>query len=171
LVTFDGVLRGQNTIGGHIAMQLEWHERMLQVLAPSSDGTVSRIVPGSQLRVTGVCQSDPAPYAELGMRIAAVRILTRSAADIKVLARPLWWTVQRALAVMGVMALIIVAALIWIKQLRSQVEERTAQLAAEIRLREQTERQRALDQERARIAKDLHDDLGQILQIVFLRES
>src|SRR5204862_2086173 len=58
LVTFDGILRAQNTVGGHTVMQLEWHERMLQVLVPSSEAAVSKIVSGSQLRVTGVCQSD-----------------------------------------------------------------------------------------------------------------
>jgi signal transduction histidine kinase len=171
LVTLDGVLRGQNTIGAHIVMVLEWHDRMLQVLVPSGETGVSRIVPGSRLQVTGICQSDPAPYAELGLRVAAVRILTRSASDVQVLARPSWWTVRRALTVMGVMGFLIVAALVWIEQLRTQVEERTAQLAAEIQLREQTERQRALEQERARIAKDLHDDLGaNLTQIVFLSQ-
>ena len=73
--------------------------------------------------------------------------------------------------VMGGMAFVIVAALVWIKQLRRQVEERSAQLAAEIHLREQTERQSALEQERARIAKDLHDRLGSMLSAIKLQFS
>ena len=69
---------------------------------------------------------------------------------------------------MGGMVVTILAALIWIKELRRQVGERTVQLSAEIRLRERTEHHHALEQERARIAKDLHDDLGATLtQIVY----
>jgi signal transduction histidine kinase len=171
LVVVEGVLLGQNTIGAHVVMALEWNERTLQVLVPVKEAAALTIVPGSRLRVTGVCQVESTPYAELGLRVATVRILTRSAADIAVLSRPPWWTVKRALTVMGGMAFVILAALIWIKQLRKQVEERSRQLASEIHLREQTERRSALEQERARIAKDLHDDLGaNLAQIVFLSQ-
>jgi signal transduction histidine kinase len=48
----------------------------------------------------------------------------------------------------------------WINQLRRQVEQRTAQLQREIRERERAERHRAIETERSRIARDLHDDLG-----------
>jgi signal transduction histidine kinase len=171
LVSVEGVLLGRNTIGAHEVMALEWHERTLQVLVPVKAAAALALVPGSRLRVTGVCQVESTPYAELGLRVATVRILTRTAADLVVLSRPPWWTVKRALTVMGAMAFVILAALIWIKQLRKQVEERSQQLATEIQLREQTERRSALEQERARIAKDLHDDLGaNLAQIVFLSQ-
>jgi signal transduction histidine kinase len=170
LITLEGVLLGQSTLGAHIVLALEWVDQRLQVLVPPKSDLPS-IAPGTKLRVTGVCQIDPVPYAELGLRVGSVRILTRSAADLLVLARPPWWTVRRALGVIGGMALVILVALVWIKQLRRQVEERTVQLTAEIQLREQTERQRTLEQERARIAKDLHDDLGaNLTQIVFLSQ-
>jgi signal transduction histidine kinase len=171
LVTLDGLLRSQNTMGANTVLALEWEDNVLQVFVPGKDIDLSKLALGSRLRVTGVCQVDPVPYAELGLGVGAVRILTRSAEDLLVLERPPWWTVQRALAFMGGMAFVILAALIWIKELRRQVGEQTMQLTKEIQLREQMERHRALEQERARIAKDLHDDLGaNLTQIVFLSD-
>lgn len=171
LVTLEGILRSENTVGGNTILALEWQDRTLQVFVPGSENNLVKFALGSRLRVTGVCQLDPSPYAELGLGVEVVRIQTRSPLDLELLAKPSWWTVQHTLTLMGAMAFIIFAALIWITELRRQVGERSRQLSAEIRLREQTERHRALDQERARIAKDLHDDLGaNLTQIVFLSE-
>jgi len=169
LVTFDGVLRGQNTVGANSFLALEWQDRTLAVIVPADQLAFPKITPGSYVRITGVCQIDPAPYAELGLGVGAVRIQARSPGDIRVLALPSQWTVRRALMVVGGMAFIILAALVWIKVLRRQVAAGARQLAAEIQRREQTERRHALAQERARIAKDLHDDLGaNLTRIVFL---
>jgi signal transduction histidine kinase len=44
--------------------------------------------------------------------------------------------------------------------LHRQVEERTRQLEQQIQARQRVEQQRALEQERTRLARDLHDDLG-----------
>lgn len=170
LVTLEGTVRGQNSLGAHNSLALEWSDRTLQVLV-STNVDLPTYVPGTRLHITGVCQIDQMPYAELGLRVGAVRILPRTLNDFVVLARPPWWTVRRALTAMGGMAFVILAAFIWIKQLRRQVEERTNQLTSEIQLREQTERQRSLEKERARIAQDLHDDLGaNLTQIVFLSQ-
>ena len=61
--------------------------------------------------------------------------------------------------------------MVWNKALHRQVQERGRQLETEIRHREQAEQQRAAEAERARIARDLHDDLGTGLTEVSLLAS
>jgi len=171
LVTFEGLLRGQTMIGVNLLLDMEWQDRTLQVLVPRQAGDSFKTQLGSRLQVTGVCQIDPPSYPELGLVPGAVRILTRSPEDLIVLARPPWLTGLRALALVGGMFFVVLAGLVWIRELRRQVDERTTQLSTEIQLRERAESRHALEQERARIAKDLHDDLGaNLTQIIFLSE-
>jgi signal transduction histidine kinase len=49
---------------------------------------------------------------------------------------------------------------LWITQLHRQVDKRTIELETQIQKRQRVEHQRTMEQERARIAQDLHDDLG-----------
>jgi signal transduction histidine kinase len=64
------------------------------------------------------------------------------------------------LSLMGILVTILIIAVFWIKLLHRKVADRTAQLETQIQKRQQAERQRLVAQERARVAHDLHDDLG-----------
>jgi signal transduction histidine kinase len=117
------------------------------------------LAPGSRLELMGV-------YAGLGgnratgQEITSFELLINSVGGIRVLARPPWWTLKRLLFATGGLACVLAAAGLWITQLHRQVEERSAQLAAQIQQRQQIEHQRTMEEERTRIAQDLHDELG-----------
>jgi signal transduction histidine kinase len=67
---------------------------------------------------------------------------------------------QRLLLITGVLACLLIGTILWITQLHRQVEERTKQLKVQIHERQRVEQRHAMEQERARVAQDLHDELG-----------
>lgn len=117
---------------------------------------------GSRLEITGVYAGNGGNRTA-SKDVASFELLVQSPADIQMLARPPFWTLQRTLVLVGVLVGILALSLVWIRLLHHEVQQRSAQLEAEVQNREQAERQHALAQERARIARDLHDDLGSSL--------
>jgi signal transduction histidine kinase len=131
--------------------------------APGTGRSKGQDLPvGSRLELTGV-------YAGIGgnrptsEKVASFELLLNSLADIQVLERPPFWTLQRTLVLVAALLCILGLALAWIRLLHRQVQQRTEQLRIEVHQREQAEQRHALAQERTRIARDLHDDLGSSL--------
>ena len=114
---------------------------------------------GSRLALVGV-YAVQGGNPVLDGNVAPFDLLLHSPADIQVLSKPSWWTLPRLLVIVGVLVCALVLPVLWITQLHRQVEERTAELATQIHNRQRVEHQRAMEQERARIAQDLHDELG-----------
>lgn len=161
-ISVEGKLLGWHLEQGVLVLEIQSGQHLyLARLAPGTSDQISLRV-GSRLTLNGV-------FVERGRnqgptaRAESFDLLINSPADIVVLSQPSWWTLQRLLIVMGLLLVVLAFTAIWIKQLRRLVEQRTAQLQSEIRERERAEHQHALEAERSRIARDLHDDLGSSL--------
>jgi signal transduction histidine kinase len=158
-VVVQGILASvrESAAGSVLEIQSGTWRFLARIAAPA--GFIRSLRLGSRLELTGVYHAETG-YQSLGADVAPIDLLLNSAADVRVLAAPSWWTPGRVLAVAGTLALLLVATLLWATLLRRKVEQRTRELGIEIQSREQAEKQRAIAQERARIAHDLHDELG-----------
>jgi signal transduction histidine kinase len=113
---------------------------------------------GSRLQLVGVYAAASADHFD--SRADPFELLLNGPAAIDVIQLPPWWTVRRALGMAAALAGTLGLTFIWVTLLKRKIETRTAQLQKEIEERQQVERQRVMEQERTRVAQDLHDELG-----------
>ena len=93
-------------------------------------------------------------------RIEGVALALRTADDLKILARPPWWTTTRLLTVVGALTTLLVGLVFWNRSINRVAERRGRQLLRErIANADATLR---ID-ERTRLAVELHDSLSQTL--------
>ncbi len=155
LITLEARLLRQQRLGSKVVLEFQSGERVFQALLPEKDNSALSLTRHSLLRLTGVCQVEPLPFAELGKTPGSFKLLVRSPADLVVLEKPSWWTLRRALALAAALVVVLALAAAWIAILRRQVYERTKQLQHEITEHEKTEAQ--LAQETKRVQAEIEE--------------
>jgi signal transduction histidine kinase len=154
-VKLQGLLENLRSTPTEEALEMRVGLRSFLAVLPGPDKNVRAIPAGSRLEMTGTCVMQGT-----GQDVASFGLLLNSPSDITVLARPPWWTLTKLLVILGALACVLAVTVLWITQLRRKVEERGAELEVQIRERQRVQQQHAMEQERARIAQDLHDELG-----------
>jgi signal transduction histidine kinase len=158
LVRIEAVLLGDNVERGERILELQTGAHHFLARLNSNPQAWAKLSPGSRLQLTGVYASAIEPPTS--SNLDAFELLLNNPAGIVVLQQPPWWTVRRAIGVAAMLAGALGLAFVWITLLRRKVEQRTAQLKTEIEARQKLEQHRAMEQERIRVAQDLHDELG-----------
>ncbi|MEO7412933.1 MAG: sensor histidine kinase [Opitutaceae bacterium] len=148
-------------------LTLQRGEMILGAILPAGETRhLDQLRPGSQLEITGIVQLEYTTVAAPRLSLVPTRldVILRSAEDVRVVRSPSWWTAERLLAAMAIVALAFGAALVWAWQLRLQVRRKTEQLAVEIHARRDAAVEfQATLRERNRLAANLHDTLLQTL--------
>jgi signal transduction histidine kinase len=160
-IRIEGILAGQHTEEDTLVLHIQIPSHLFLARVANA-GSLRPLRLGSKLSLTGIYVSDArqgAPSSEASQ----FELLLNAPSDVAVISVPSWWTLQRLLSAMGALLGTLALAAVWIALLRRQVAQRTLQLQHEIRERERAERKHALEAERTRIARDLHDDLGSSL--------
>ena len=170
LVQIDGTLLSMKDSPEGYVLDVQSGVRRFTATVRSRGRLDANMIARCRIELTGVYLGQGGNRV-LGRPIDSFQLLLNSGSDVRVLSYPPWWTLARMLIVLGVLLVVLVAALVWIKLLHRTVEERTQQLGDQIRQRQRAERHRGIEQERARVSNDLHDDLGASLTEVNMLTS
>jgi len=161
LVAVEGVVLDASSgpDGGTLLLQCG-PARVTARLGPPAIPPKDSLKPGSRLRLTGISVLQPdrmRQIKDLGLLTAeSLTLLLRRPADIEVLEAAPWWTLPKALAVLGGVSLLALMAGAWATLLRRQVAEQTSIISSKVR-------RETLHEDRLRIARELHDTLDQEL--------
>ena len=158
-VQVEGVLTETSKAGSDRLLILQDGAQNFVARVSAGDEVLQSLPIGSRLELVGVYAVQEGRQG-FNHQTGSFEVLLNSMSDVKILARPPWWTLRRLLVVVGTLAGVLVIAILWITQLHRTVEERTVQLTKEIEERRRIEQHRATEKERARVAQDLHDELG-----------
>jgi signal transduction histidine kinase len=167
LVHANATLLNQSTIHSKQVLELQKQQHVFVASLAAGHGLLPKLLPGSQVLITGVCDDETAVATPASQKIppsqslASVSILLRAPDDVLLVSGPPWWTWRRTTITAGTLLATLALALLWVHALRRRLER---QHAAQLAFSRQVLRR--LEDERKRIAVNLHDSLGQTLMVI-----
>ncbi len=134
LVRIEGTLVSREATLAHQVLTMRAGDHLFNAHLPYLGPPISLPAPGAVLRLTGICVIR---VEERGMDTVTtgMDLILRSSDDVQVVRPAPWWDTQRALRVLSIMGLAILASGVWILLLRKRVQRQTAII------REQLERE------------------------------
>lgn len=161
-VRFSGIVRGLRFAGDETTLKVECDGHLVNVDASSCPETLESLEAGCLIEIGGACVMESEAWSPdtVFPRVVGFTLVLRTPDDIRITARPPWWTTSRLLVAVGVLLAIIAAVLVWNILLRRISERRGKQLAQEQVARVESDLK---IYERTRLAVELHDALSQTL--------
>ena len=143
-------------------LYLESDSFMLPIDASSCPAALDGITAGCKIAASGtyILETDNLRADNVFPQISEILVAVRRPEDIKLIARPPWWTPGRLSALVGALVAVMLGVFAWNVSLRRRAERRGQELADE-QLAHVTAELKV--NERTRLAVELHDSLSQTL--------
>ena len=153
-IRITGDVIGVESSGGHIGtILISGNERVLAIDTSTVPDAANGISAGCKIEVSGVCILETENWRpnSLFPPASGYRVVVRNPQDLKILSHPPWWTPEKLLVVIGVLAAVLAGLLIRLavrKRFTAIIDK--AKIAAKVG-------------ERTRLAVELHDSIAQDL--------
>ena len=166
-IRIKGNVRSLPAVDGNGRIYMEDGDDLVPVDVSAQPESVRTIEVGCQIEVTGTCVMELENWRPNSVfpQIKGFMVVVRKPDDIRILARPPWWTPRRLFAVIGTMLAALFAVFAWNRMLNRRAERRGRELAEE-KVAHVTSDLKVY--ERTRLAVELHDSLSQNLTGVSL---
>jgi len=164
LVQVEALLLAVSAAGEGPTLVLQGAERVFLARCGNPKTRLPSLQENSWLRLTGVCVNSRPEQLRTAMpsQPASFHLLMAGPQSIEIARTPSWWTFQRIIAVIGALAALALASVVWATTLRRRVTKQTDQI------REHLARE-AVAEERLRIARELHDSVQQDLLAITMQ--
>ncbi len=161
-IRLAGIVRALRFADGESDLNVECDGHLVNVDVSACPSALDGLEPGCEVEVAGVCAMETEKWSPETVfpSITGITLVMRGPEDIRITARPPWWTPGRLLAAIGVLLAAIVGILAWNMMLRRVSERRGRELAAEQVAHVES---KLKVYERTRLAVELHDALSQNL--------